>query len=174
MKKEHLPGLAKRTIEKTSSVLDRFENEMNPNRLSVIDERMLSHYVKSLRSGVNSKKLTESTIQSHLAHLKALLNWAKDQRIINEAPIFPKIKRSRNTRGQKIMKGRPITLEEFERMLEVVPQVVGEALLSIGDLPSKSVVQRASFIRVARVLLGPTGQTTSNDVGTLYDDENTM
>ena len=124
---EHLPGLAKRTIEKTSSVLDRFETEMNPNRLSVIDERMLSHYVKSLRSGENSKKLTESTIQSHLAHLKALLNWAKDQRIINEAPIFPKIKRSRNTRGQKIMKGRPITLEEFERMLEVVPQVVGEA-----------------------------------------------
>lgn len=124
---EHLPGLAKRTVEKTSSILDRFENEMNPNRLSGIDERMLSHYVKSLRSGENSKKLAESTIQSHLAHLKALLNWAKDQRIISETPIFPKIKRARNTRGQKIMKGRPITLEEFERMLEVVPQVVGEA-----------------------------------------------
>ena len=122
---EHLPGLAKRTTDKTSSVLDRFEKEMNPGRLSSIDERTLSHYVKSLRLGKHSKRLEESTIKSHLAHLKAVLNWAKDQRMIPELPVFPKIKRSRTSRGQKVMRGRPITLEEFERMLEVVPEVVG-------------------------------------------------
>ena len=44
---EHLPGLAAKTAEKTFSVLDRFEKEMNPKRLSAIDERMLSHYVKA-------------------------------------------------------------------------------------------------------------------------------
>ncbi len=52
---EHLPGLAAKTAEKTFSVLDRFEKEMNPKRLSAIDERMLSHYVKALRSGRHSK-----------------------------------------------------------------------------------------------------------------------
>ena len=124
---EHLPGLAVKTAEKTSSVLDRFEKEMNPGRLSSIDERTLSHYVKSLRSGKNSKRLEESTIKSHLTHLKAVLNWAKDQRMISELPVFPKIKRSRTSRGQKVMRGRPITLEEFERMLEVVPEVVGNS-----------------------------------------------
>ena len=123
---EHVPGLATRTAEKISSVLDRFEKEISPNLLSRIDERMLSQYVKCLRSGKHSKRLEESTIRSHLTHLKALLTWAKDQRMINELVVFPKIKRSRNSRGQKVMRGRPITLEEFERLLEVVPEIVGK------------------------------------------------
>lgn len=124
---EHLPGLATRTANKTFSVLDRFEKEMKPKRLSAIDERMLSHYVKALRSGQHSKPLAESTIKSHLTHLKALLNWAKDQRMLNELPVFPKIRRARTSHGHKVMRGRPITLEEFERMLEATPEIVGDA-----------------------------------------------
>ena len=124
---EHLPGLAAKTAEKTFSVLDRFEKEMNPKRLSAIDERMLSHYVKALRSGRHSKRLKESTIKSHLRHLKALLNWAKDQRMLNASPVFPKIRRARISHGHKVMRGRPITLEEFERMLKETPEIVGKA-----------------------------------------------
>ncbi|MDA7937680.1 tyrosine-type recombinase/integrase [Pirellulales bacterium] len=124
---EHLSGLAESTAKKTFSVLDRFKKEMNIDRLASIDERTLSHYVKNLRSGKHSKRLEESTIKSHLTHLKAVLNWAKDQRMISVLPVFPKIKRSRTSRGQKVMRGRPITLEEFERMLEVIPEVVGNS-----------------------------------------------
>ena len=122
---EHLPGLAASTGDKTFSVFDRFEKEMNPGQLSSIDERTLSHYVKNLRSGKHSNILKESSIKSHLTHLRAALNWAKDQRMIPVLPVFPKMKRSRTSCGQKVMRGRPITLEEFERMLEVVPDVVG-------------------------------------------------
>ncbi len=40
---------------------------------------------------------------------------------------LPSIEIPRRAKGQKLMKGRPITGEEFERMLAKVPDVVGEA-----------------------------------------------
>lgn len=130
---EQVKGLAKRTGEKIASVLDRFEREVNPARLCEVDERRLSAYVTRLRAGDASKKvspLKESTIDGHLAHLKAALSWAKDQKLLTAIPAFPKIKRAKLSRGEKVMRGRPITTEEFERMLAVVPEVVGEEAAS--------------------------------------------
>lgn len=120
---EVVPGLAKRTAEKIDSVLDRFEEEIDPKRLWDVNEKRLSAFVSKLRGG----KLTESTIAGHLAHLKAALNWAKDQKLLPQLPTFPKLKRAKMSKGAKVMRGRPITLEEFERMLEQVAAVVGEA-----------------------------------------------
>jgi site-specific recombinase XerD len=126
---EVVKGLAARTAEKIASVLDRFEDEANPTRLWDVDERRLSFYVTRLRAGEPEKKLhplKESTIDGHLAHLKAALSWAKAQKMIPHIPAFPKIKRAKISRGEKVMRGRPITLEEFERMLAAVPEVVGQ------------------------------------------------
>jgi integrase len=120
---EVVPGLAMRTAEKIDSVLDRFEEEIEPKRLWDVNEKRLSTFVSKLREG----KLTESTIAGHLAHLKAALNWAKDQKLLPQLPTFPKLKRAKMSKGAKVMRGRPITLEEFERMLEQVAAVVGEA-----------------------------------------------
>jgi integrase len=120
---EVVPGLAKRTAEKIDSVLGRFEEEIDPKRLWDVNEKRLSAFVSKLREG----KLTESTIAGHLAHLKAALNWAKDQKLLPQLPTFPKLKRAKMSKGAKVMRGRPITLEEFERMLEQVAAVVGEA-----------------------------------------------
>jgi integrase len=139
---EVVPGLAKRTAEKIDSVLDRFEEEIAPQRLWDLNEKRLSAFVSKLRAGRPSKhdrggdkprseervgKLAESTIAGHLAHLKAALNWAKDQKLLPQMPAFPKLKRARISKGAKVMRGRPITLEEFERMLGQVAVVVGEA-----------------------------------------------
>jgi hypothetical protein len=127
---EVVKGLATRTGEKIASVLDRFEQEANPTRLWDVDERRLSYYVTRLRAGKPEKKLRplkESTIDGHLAHLKAALSWAKSQKMIPQVPAFPKIKRAKVSRGEKVMRGRPITLEEFERMLAAVPEIVGQA-----------------------------------------------
>ena len=68
--------------------------------------------------------MAETTIAAYLAHLKAALNWAVGQKLLNARPVFPKIHRSKKSKGRP-MKGRPITAEEFERMLAVVPSVVG-------------------------------------------------
>lgn len=127
---EQVAGLAVRTGEKIASVLDRFEQEVNPVRLWDVDERRLSYYVTRLRAGDPDSKMSplkESTIDGHLAHLKAALSWAKAQKLLPAVPTFPKIRRAKTSRGDKVMRGRPITLEEFERMLAAVPLVVGAA-----------------------------------------------
>jgi len=138
---EVVPGLAARTAEKINSVFDRFEEEIAPQRLWDVNEKRLSAFVTNLRDGKPAKpkpgcdkptteervgKLTESTIAGHLAHLKAALNWAKGQKLLSQVPAFPKLKRARISRGGKVMRGRPITLEEFERMLGQIETVVGQ------------------------------------------------
>ncbi len=127
---EVVPGLATRTGEKIASVFDRFQKEINPRRLWDVDEKRLSAFVSKLRKGEGEDgegKLAESTIAGHLAHLKAALNWAKAQKLIAHLPAFPRIKRAKMSKGAKVMRGRPITTEEFERMLGKVEDVVGQA-----------------------------------------------
>jgi integrase len=58
-----------------------------------------------------------ATVESHFRHLKAAMNWAKEQGVIPSVPQFPRLKQARSA---KVMKGRPITGEEFERMLAAV------------------------------------------------------
>lgn len=142
---EVVPGLASRTGEKISSVFDRFEAEIGPQRLWDVDEKRLSAFVTKLREGKPAKpkpgaevppkeqragQLSESTIAGHLAHLKAALNWAKSQKLLPLVPAFPRLKRAKMSKGAKVMRGRPITTEEFERMLEQVEPVVGGAAAS--------------------------------------------
>jgi integrase len=116
-----VPGLAKKTGEKIRGVLDRIEAELNPQRLRDITESRLSHFAAMLRKA----GAAESTIAGYLAHIKAALTWAVDQRLLAVRPRMPKIQRARKSTGRP-MKGRPITAEEFERMLKAVPAVVGE------------------------------------------------
>jgi integrase len=126
---EVVPGLARRTAEKIESVFKRLEQEISPRRLWDIDERRLSAFVTRLRKGDpdnDIRALTESTIAGHLAHLKAALNWARGQKLIPHLPTFPRLKRTKMSKGGKVMRGRPITTEEFERMLGKVQEVVGE------------------------------------------------
>jgi len=126
---EVVPGLAPRTGEKITSVFDRLEREINPRRLWDLDEKRLSAFVSKLRAGEGEEgkgKLAESTIAGHLAHLKAALNWAKLQKLIAHLPAFPRLKRAKMSKGAKVMRGRPITTEEFERMLGKVEEVVGQ------------------------------------------------
>jgi len=70
----------------------------------------LSYYQQQLREGAKTgkrgKPCREATIQSYLAHLKAALNWAVDQGMLNEVPA---IKAPKRAKGSKMMKGRPVT-----------------------------------------------------------------
>jgi integrase len=142
---EVVPGLAGRTGQKIRSVLDRFEAEIGPQRLWDVDEKRLSAFVTKLREGKPAKpkpgaeappkeervgQLTESTIAGHLAHLKAALNWTKSQKLLPQVPSFPRLRRAKMSKGAKVMRGRPITTEEFERMLEQAEPSVGAAAAS--------------------------------------------
>jgi len=71
---------------------------------------------------------SEATVKSYLAHLRSALQWAVNVGLLPTLPAFPKVHRAKGggrKRGRK-MKGRPITGEEFDRMIAAVPKVVGE------------------------------------------------
>lgn len=112
-----LPGLADTTQEKISGIFDSIERCLKPAMLADLTPQRIGMYVASLRRD----KLAESTIRGHLAHLKAALKWAFHQRLIAEIPHFDMPKRSKR---QACMKGRPITGEEFDRMIGKVVKVV--------------------------------------------------
>jgi integrase len=57
-----------------------------------------------------------------MAHLKASLRWGERVGLLVKAPLFPKLQIAKGD----AMKGRPITAEEFDRMIAVVPKVVGD------------------------------------------------
>ncbi len=119
---EVVPGLAAQTAVKVGVVLDRVEGILNPTRLLEMSEQRLSYFAAMLRK----RGVAETTIKGYLAHLKAALNWAVRQKLLTSLPAFPRIQRAKRSSGTP-MKGRPITREEFDRMLAAVVSVVGEA-----------------------------------------------
>ncbi|MCO6454083.1 MAG: site-specific integrase [Pirellulaceae bacterium] len=115
---EELPGKAASTEKKATQVLDVFERTMRPQRLGDITSDVLAKYASTLREAGR----TEATIASHLRTLRAALSWAVRMRMIPRVPDVPKIQRARKA-GQ-LAKARPITSEEFERMLAAVGDVI--------------------------------------------------
>ena len=113
---EGISGLADTTANKVAATLNTIEDRLSPAKLGNLTAERLSHLQVLLREDGR----TEATIASHLRHIKAALNWAKDAGMLSTVPTIRMPKRAK---AQK-MKGRPIVLEEFERMLAAVPRVV--------------------------------------------------
>ncbi len=118
---EYLSSLAESTDAKVQGVFNSIESIISPARLRDLSAERLSHFQSKLREN----GLAESTIASMLAHLRAALNWAAKMGMLPKAPT---IERPKRAKGSKMMKGRPITLEEFERMLDKLPDVVTKEL----------------------------------------------
>jgi len=109
---EVLPGLKATTATKVSGVFNAVERILNPVRVNSITPSRLSYLVAQLRKD----GLVDATISGHLAHLKAAMGYAVDWGYLPKLPELPKLHRVKRS---KTMKGRPITTEEFERMLKV-------------------------------------------------------
>jgi len=77
---------------------------------------VLSQFQAKLRK----EKMKDTTIATHLRHLRAALGWAVSMGMLPKVPQFHMPKRAR---GRTLMRGRPITGEEFKRMLAQVPVV---------------------------------------------------
>jgi integrase len=115
---EVLNSLAAKTADKVATVFDAVEELTPVDRLAKLNSALLSKFQKKLR---DDRKLAEATIKVYLAHLHAALNWAnRVARILSDVPTIDMPKRAK---GAKLMKGRAITLEEFERILAKVPDV---------------------------------------------------
>lgn len=115
---EHLPSLALSTQKKYNYVLDGFAKVIEVTALAGVQAAQLTRYQSHLRSLGRS----EQTIKGNLAYIRAALQWAHSQDMIK---TVPKIVLPKRAKGSRIMKGRPITGEEFDRMIKATPQVVG-------------------------------------------------
>lgn len=115
---EVLPGLAAKTGTMVKTVFNAVETILNPDILAYLTPDRLSFFQAQLRAGGRA----EPTIRTYLAHLASALKWAVDVGLLTQ---MPKIQKPKRAKGTKVMKGRPITAEEFERMLEKTESVVG-------------------------------------------------
>ncbi len=113
--REKLAGLSRGTAVQARNTLHQFQELTGIQRLIQADSRTISRFTTRLRD----RGVAEATIAKHLRHLKAALRWANKLGLLPTLPHFEMPKRV----GTRQMKGRPITEEEFERMLAAVPKV---------------------------------------------------
>lgn len=112
-----LPGQALKTQAKTRSTFNAFEKLLGaPKFLASLDAEAIGRFGRLLRE--NGRE--EFTVKGHLSALKRILRWAQRMKLLKTLPAIDVPK------GVRGMKGRPITLEEFERLLKAVPLVVGD------------------------------------------------
>lgn len=95
--------------------LNIVEELMSPDTLARITEKWLARF----HSLAKKRDVSAYTVRKYFQHLQTALKWAKEQGLIKSVPVFPK-QTKQTQRGAKLMKGRPITGEEFERMLASV------------------------------------------------------
>jgi integrase len=112
-------GWKESSDRKAGIVFDLVERIVQPQLLRDLTAERLSYFQSQLRDGTRA----ESTIDGYVAYLMAGLRWAVD---IGLMTAVPKVRKPKRAKTGKMMKGRPISGEEFERMLSAVPKVVGE------------------------------------------------
>jgi integrase len=129
-------GMRASSQAKVRSVFNIVERLRNPRYVSSIDEQAIGDLVERLRKGEglpNAAKgealvpRSEESIASFMGTLKAALRWAAQNKLIRACPAFTSVRRPKKSRGFSRAKGRPVTAEEFERMLGKTAAVVGEA-----------------------------------------------
>lgn len=111
---EVLPGKAEKTRDKIAATFNTVERIINPGKLVALTAAQIGRLVEQLREELKS----EATIKGILAHLKSALRWGHRRGML---PSVPSIEMPKRTAG---MKGRPISGEEFDRMLAAIPETL--------------------------------------------------
>lgn len=108
------PTKAPRTLAKTRTMFDAFEELVGARFLSIIDGRLVSTFAAKLRA----RGIRPYTVRGYLAELRKTLRWAHRLGMLATVPAFEM------PRVIPRPKGRGITLEEFERLISKIPEVV--------------------------------------------------
>ena len=112
---EKLASLSEHTVASTATVFNHLERFIDPKNLLVLDEETLSRFQAELRA----TGIVETSIATHLRHLRAALNWAVRMKLLPTAPSIVMPKRART---RKLMRGRPLTSAEFAGLLEMTSE----------------------------------------------------
>lgn len=117
---EVFPELSRKTRQKTTTAVNKFQEMVNPRLVASITTNLLQGWSAELRR----KGLAGYTIKGYLSEIAKILRWADRIGIAGKAP---RVELPRRLGG---MKGRAPTAEEFDRMLAAVEGEVGAAQAS--------------------------------------------
>ena len=109
---ERLASQSASTRRTTGTAFNLVERILNPDRLCKVTTATMSRMIATLRA----EKMRESTLACYLRHLKAAFRWAKRMGLLAVVSEFD-MPRAGDA------KARPVTTEEFERMLVKVAKV---------------------------------------------------
>ncbi len=122
----HLATVRNSTAAHAESRLDLAERILKPKTLGdIANANALQQLQAQLLAGAQSRRKkprSYHTVRGYMNSVLAAVNWANLQGWISVAPKIRKIK----TPKQKVMKGRPITDVEFQKILKATPIIVGE------------------------------------------------
>lgn len=110
---QHLDSLSDAYFKNFNATFNAIEKYQRTDRLNRINAAWLTRF----RATMAKQGRSRATIHKYFQHIHTALCWAVDQGYLNRVPVFPKQKRN-SSRKRKHMKGRPVTTEEFERMLK--------------------------------------------------------
>lgn len=113
---QKLATLADKTQESAATAMNHLERVINPKRLISLSSATLSRFQTVLRK----EGMKDTTIAAYLAHIRPAFGWAVSMGMLREVPDMHPPKRAK---GRKLMRGRPITTEEFKRMIQAAPKV---------------------------------------------------
>jgi integrase len=98
--------------ELQSTIRERIGRCGKPRRPSDISTAAVAVLVAELR---DIRKLRTATISGLLSHLRAAIRWGHQRGLV---PLLPQFSMPRTPKGTARMRGRPITEEEFDRLLD--------------------------------------------------------
>ena len=101
------------TLEKVNASFNVIERTMKPDNV----RRIQPQWISRLQTALLNSGRKPTTVASYCRHLQAAMNWAAEEKLISSVPRFRKLKKARKV---KLMKGRPVTGEEFDRMWDAI------------------------------------------------------
>lgn len=114
---EHLASLSDGSRSAWTTSANWFEKLLNPRRLSDVDKGALSRF----RGLMLEMGKSPNTVATYLRTLRAALGWAYDVDLLRSAP--PKVRARKGLKRRSGMRSRPITGEEFDRVIASVKLV---------------------------------------------------
>lgn len=119
---EHLPSLKPKSRNAWLTAKGHLEAIVGPAFLSDVDATALSQLAASLRKKTTRRPngVSESSIKTYLATIKAALGWAVDMGLLDASPRVRMPKRAKGKTKQ--MRSRPIVGEEYDRLILRLPE----------------------------------------------------
>ncbi len=114
-REEKLDSLADSTTDSAYAAFNHVTRTINPQRLAEITSGKLAAFQTLLRR----EGMKDTTIASYLRALKAAFNWAVRRGYLRTMPTIEMPQRAKGVK--QVMRGRPITGEELDRMIAKVP-----------------------------------------------------